>query len=533
MIPYPFKTKPYAHQLECWNRSKDEEYFGIFMEMGCGKTWVSINEIAYMYDQGRINAALIVAPKGVYLNWMRNEIPAHMPNHIKYKVGWWTSYRTSRVLRMHEDMLKPYEGLKIFLVNCEAIDDRKNNRCVEYLRRFVPAHMLYMAVDESTCIRNPKAARTKMITKIGKVVRYRRILTGEPIANRPTDVYAQCEFLSPRALDYGSFYSFRNHFCEIEKKYLGNRSFDYVTGYKNLDELGKELRRFSFIVKKKDCLDLPDKIYQQRYVEMTDKQAKLYEEMRRDALILLNNAEEGQGAVEEFERALESGELPANIENFAQKQVTAPMIITQLMRLQQIACGYMKLDSGEEVPVDDVNPRIEELLEVVRQSDEKFVIWATFRYSIREIARALRKEFGEKSVVTYYGDTDDSDRRIAMERFQGTPERTEHLSGRVIPAVPHDPQCRFFVGNPQTAGFGLTLTRASHVVYFSNSYDHEHRIQSEDRCHRIGQKSNVVYVDLLVPGTIDERVVAALRSKKSVAAQITGDGWKAWFTPAA
>ena len=155
---------------------------------------------------------------------------------------------------------------------------------------------------------------------------------------------------------------------------------------------------------------------------------------------------------------------------------------------------------------------MEELLNVLEETEGKVIIWANYRYSIFDIEKNLKKKFGDDTVVTSFGDTKDQDRQEIVARFQDEKSPV-----------------RFFVANQQTGGYGLTLTAAHTVVYFSNNYDLEKRIQSEDRAHRIGQKNNVTYIDIICENTVDENIVASLRNKIDLASQSLGETLKEWL----
>ena len=240
---------------------------------------------------------------------------------------------------------------------------------------------------------------------------------------------------------------------------------------------------FSFRVLKKDCLDLPEKIYTARYVGMTPEQLKMYNQIREYAMVMLDNGE----------------------------MSTAPAVITQMLRLQQIMSGHIKTDEGEMIYFP--SKRMDALEEIVNEHDGKAIIWSRFRYDIIQITEMLNKKFGEGCAVSYFGDTSDDDRAAAVLNFQN----------------PNHP-IKFFVGNPATAGYGLTLTEANLVVYYANDFNLETRIQSEDRAHRIGQKNNVTYVDLICEGSIDEKIVEALRDKINIGARVLGEQAKEWLS---
>lgn len=477
---YPFKTKPFEHQLRALSLGWDKECFGYLMEMGTGKTKVTIDNIAMLYDAGKIDSALIIAPKGVYRNWTETEIPTHMPSHIAsgMRMAHWTPSPNKAEKAAIEYLFQINDDLNVFVMNVEALSTDRGTRAAE---KFLLTHKAIVVVDESTCIKNPGARRTKSILKVTRQAPYRRILTGSPVTKSPLDLYSQCAFLDWTLLGYNSFYSFRGRYAVTKAQNFGGRTIQQVVGYRNVEELADKLKRFSYRVTKDECLDLPEKLYTKRVVELSDEQKKAYGEMRRLCVTAIAGA-----------------------------PVTVTAVITQILRLHQITCGYIKTDEGEEI--DLPNARLPQLLELLEETDGKVIIWANYRRNIASIRDALVKAYGKESVVTYYGDTSDEDREKAKVSFQDP-----------------DSPVRFFVANSQTGGYGITLTAAQTVVYFSNNYDLEKRLQSEDRAHRIGQKHNVTYIDFVTPDTVDEKILTALRSKRNIANAITGDNWKDWI----
>jgi SNF2 family DNA or RNA helicase len=446
--------------------------------MGTGKSFMLINNAALLYDRGDINGMLIVAPKGVYRNWYKSELPKHMPEHVSYKMACWSpSPRKAEKMEM-EAMLNYVDGLRILIMNIEAFSTEKG---VSFARTFLRVTNSFMAVDESTTIKTPNAKRTKNIIKVGREARFRRIATGSPVTKSPLDLYAQCEFLSADCLNMASYYAFQARYAVLVERRMATHTFKQIVGYRRLDELQKRLDNFSFRVTKEECLDLPDKVYTRREVEMTAEQRKAYDQMKLMALSVID-----QGIV------------------------STNNALTQLMRLHQICCGHVKLDDGSEV--DFPNNRIDELLAALEEVDGKVIIWANYRKDIERIKNRLQHDYGMTAVASYYGDTEAEERQEIVTRFQD----------------PAD-SLRFFVGNPRTGGYGLTLTAAKTVIYYSNNFDLEVRLQSEDRAHRIGQTSKVTYIDLITPGTVDEHIVKALRNKINIASAVLGEELKEWL----
>ena len=458
--------------------SWDKQVFAYFMEMGTGKSKVLIDNIAILYNKGHINGVLIVAPKGVYKNWFDGEIPNHMPDYIDKKVVLWEATINKTKEKELNTLFQSSFDLHILIMNVEAFSTKKGKQFAE---KFLSCHKTLMAIDESTTIKNPEAIRTKTIINVGRDVKYKRILTGSPVTKSPLDLFTQCYFLDPWLLDHQSFYSFKTRYAITKQINVSGRMIHLVVGYRNLGELSDKLKPFSYRVLKDDCLDLPPKTFMKRIVQLSPEQKKVYEQMKKTALAVLNG-----------------------------KLTTTATVLTQLMRLHQITCGHFKSDDGDIQVLK--NERLDELLDVLDELEGKAVIWAHYRYDIEVIVDALKKRYGDNTVVTYYGDTSTDDRQKAIKLIQNP-----------------DSPVRFIVGTPQTGGYGITLTGASTMIYYSNGYDLEKRQQSEARIDRIGQTKNMTYIDIIAEGTVDEKIVDALRKKVDIASKVMGEELKAWI----
>jgi SNF2 family DNA or RNA helicase len=478
MINYKFKTKPYEHQLKALDKSVDKKEYGYFMEMGTGKSKVLIDNMSMLYDKGKINGALIIAPKGVYNNWYSQEIPNHLASHIQPKMVLWTASTSKAKDKEYQLLFATGYDLHILVMNVEAFSTDKGRL---FAGKFLRAHRTLMAIDESTTIKNPTAKRTKAIVALGKEAYYKRILTGSPVTKSPLDLFSQCQFLNDSLIESGSYYSFKNRYAVMKTHNFGGRRVQLVHSYQRLDELASILKKFSYRVLKEDCLDLPDKIYIKREVELSKEQKEAYSTMKSAALAAVKG-----------------------------KLATAPHVLTQMMRLHQITCGHLKNDDDSISELK--NNRMDSLLELLEEVEGKVIIWANYVHDVEKIVATLCKEYGPETVVQYYGATAQPQRQKAIKDFQDPNSKV-----------------KYFVGNPQTAGYGITLTEAGTVVYFSNGYDLEKRLQSEDRAHRIGQKKSVTYVDLIAPKTVDEKIVKALRNKIDIASQVMGEDLKEWI----
>ena len=470
-MEYRFKTKPFKHQLQALEESWSKQSWAWFMEMGTGKTKVCIDNIAMLYDRGKIKSALVIAPNGIKRNW-RKELSVHMPDHVEYMDAVWVASPKKKEQTELMNVCQISDKLQILIMNIEAVS---TGRGLDFARSFVLPGFCFMVVDESTTIKNHSARRTKNIMKIANLAKYRRIMTGSPVTKSPLDLFSQVEFLGPWLLEQSNYYAFRARYAIIQQRSVGSHSFQHVLGYQRLDELTAILREFSTRILKDDCLDLPEKLYTKRTVAMTPEQLKAYVEMKRSAITF-----------------------------FEENTMTAASVLTQMIRLHQITCGHVKTDDGEVRTLK--NNRIKELLQVLAETDGKVIIWAVYRHDIQTIEKEIANEYGKEAVASYYGDTKDSIRQSIVDTFMDS-----------------DSDLRFFIGNPKTGGYGLTLTSSHTVVYYSNDYSLEVRMQSEDRAHRIGQKDKVTYIDLIAEGTIDEKIVRALNNKIDLASKVMGE----------
>lgn len=491
---FNFKTKPYAHQLTALELSCDRPEYALFMDMGTGKTKVAIDNFCYLYAKKEIDTVLILSNKGSYLNWVNQEIPIHMPDEIPRHLTYWNNVPSKFLQTTYAFLLHPLESLKIMVMNTEAL---AHERAFDFALELVQNTKCMIIVDESTSIKNEGAKRTKNIIELGKHAKYRRILTGEPIANSPLDIWAQAKFLNPTLLRFSSFYSFRAYYAKMIDLASGPRTFKKITGYNNIEQLEKNIATWSYRIKKEECLDLPAKIYQTYNIQLTEEQQRLYDQLREESIAWLSQ----------------------------EAMVSTPLAITKLLRLHQLTCGHIVDDFKNSHPI--ANKRIDALMEIIEEAQGKIIIWATYRKNIEDIREAIVKKYGPGVCATYYGDTSDDSRSEAIADFQEQDICSVNNASDVIYA--HKKGVRFFIGNPKTGGYGITLTAANTVIYYSNNYELETRLQSEDRCHRIGQTKPVNYIDIVCEKTVDEKIIKALKAKKHLSATILGDELKDWL----
>jgi SNF2 family DNA or RNA helicase len=473
MTDYPFKTKPYKHQLECWETSKDLTNYALLMEMRTGKTKVVIDTAAWLYDQGKIDGLLIMAPKGNYRDWLDiyegervGQVIDHMPEHVRMYATYWTSNQTQYMKQTYRKLFQPSEDLHILVMNTEALSHKTG---VEFAAKFLRTHTSLLAIDESTQIKN-KSKRTMSAIQLGGLAKYRRILTGRMITRSPLDAFYQCYFLDYKLLGFGSYFAFRNRYAILQKMYLGNRTFDKVVGYQRVDELTAKLKAFSYRIRQDECSDIPEKTYMYRDVDLTPEQEKYYAQMKNMAIVQLS----------------------------ALSVVTAPMVMTRMQKLHEIVCGFIR-DSDTGVLTEIPNNRLQAVLDILEETDQKVIIWSTNTYDIEKLYQIIAKEHGPGSVAKYHGDTGDDERQEIKRRFQD----------------PND-ELRFFIGNQATGKFGLTLTEAKVMIYYANDYNLENRLQSEERSQFLAQKESLLVIDIRTRGTIDDRYITNLRQKKDI-----------------
>jgi SNF2 family DNA or RNA helicase len=472
---------PYKHQTETMEESCNAAYWAYFMEMGTGKSAIYCAQIAYLYLNGLMDSVVIMAKAGEYANWGLYLIPELLKEGIEYECVIYSSIKAkgnTQSAALKSLMRPDHRRLRILVMNVESLQFGGDAVMKAF---YASANRIMAGVDESTCIKTHDSNRSLKAYQWGDKSHYRRIMTGTPVTQSPLDLWGQARFLGKSALGFSSFYSFRNTFVVMDVKHFGQRSFKVAVGTKNLDQLNEIISQWSTQVLKEDCLDLPAKIYKKHVIEMTPQQTKLYNQMRDEALLELEGHE-----------------------------VEVTNVLSQLTKLHQISCGQLKVGENEYVSIE--NNRIPALLDILEDYPGKAIIWASYRQTLVDVVKALRKKFGKEAVVDYYGGTSVGDREYAVREMQ--------VKGGPV---------RFMVANPQSAGYGLTLTEATLNIYYSNGYNLEHRLQSEDRTHRIGQTNHVTYIDFVTPDTVDERIVTALRAKKNMAAEVMRTPLRDWI----
>jgi hypothetical protein len=494
-MTYESPNKPMRHQtkglMRAFNRPRSpspDNVFAWLMEMGTGKTYVNLAEWQAMVEAKELDTLVVVAPAGSYRNWyldksdsQPSEINAHLDPELRRKmvVAGWVSGGGAAVKKQLERLTRTTDRPRALFVNVEALS--VDTGAAEVIRA-VAGPRTMMTVDESTTIKSPDAKRSERVTILGQLMGARRIMTGLVTPRSPLDLFMQFNFLDWRILGHRSYINFENRYATVVKQQFPGRRWPtrVVKGYKNVGELQHLIAPYSYRVLKSDCLDLAPKTYAPREVELTPEQRRIY------------------GEIKEFATSSLGGDA----------HVTATAVIVQLIRMHQVVCGHVV---DEEGGVHDVpSNRVKAILEVLGEHDGKAIIWCTYHHELRKIVAALEKEYHPGAAAQFHGGNR-ATRGEDEQRFLG------------------DPDCLFMVATQAAGGRGNTWTVADLSIYAANSYDLEMRQQSEDRNHRKGQTKPVTYVDIIARGTVEEKIVRALRQKIDLATAITGENYREWL----
>lgn len=479
LLPYPVKANLYKHQIRGANMALrafgalDAKTpgggFGELFEMGCGKTLTTIAVAGALYNLGKIDRVLVVAPTSVCSVWPHdlNQF-ATFPWEARVLLG----DKKKRLKALNELENWPFKALRIAVINYESTH---REGIFEALAAYKPD---LIVCDESQRIKNPSAAQSKALHKLGDAAPFRMILSGTPVQNNAVDLYSQYRFLDPAV--YGAnFYAFKNRYC-----IMGGYGQHQIVGYRNMDELVEKEHSVAYRVTKEECLDLPQQTFINRYVQFTDAEQAIYEQLRKSSFL-----------------ELETGE-----------NVTATTILTMYLRLMQLTGGFLTADESTR-PKQVNTAKLDALADIVDDyvvdAGKKLVIFARFRAEIAATENLLRLRKIQYGSI--YGD-------VPME------ER-----GKIVDDFQTNPDTKVFVAQIQTAGLGITLHAASTAVFYSYDYNYANYAQALARIHRIGQRLPVTYIHLVVDGSIDEKILAALENKEDMAKTVV-DSWREVLT---
>lgn len=521
-----FKTEPYAHQRKYLEEHGGAYAFFLSTEQGTGKSWMLINEAAILWDKGLIDAVCVLAPNGVHTNWVLNEIPDHLPDWAPRTAVAWDSAMgkkaTARFNRVYET--HGPRQLRFLTMNWEGLNAARSFQVLVKFFQLFAGRIMFVGDEPSGAIKNPTSTRYKQLLKLKPMTAFRRMADGTPITQGPFDAFAPYHFLDKRILKTDSYMAFKAEYAEmipakmqgyddngqpalvdnpLIKKIMersGSKRVPQIVAkgpgglpkYRNIEKLQRLIAPHTYRVLKKDCLDLPEKVYKTVYFELTKEQREVYDRLKRECRIVYEGEE------------------------------TPVAKLAAITKLAQVTSGFViHPEHDDALPIPGPNPKIELLMERVQSivaQGSKVIVWARFHAEIEAIAERLRA--AAITFVEYHGGVKNKDREAAKIAFQGgdSGQRAEDGSD------PGSGWAQVMVAQQQAGGTGNTWTVADYTIYFSNTFSLRERLQSEDRNHRIGQDKNVVYIDLVALNTIDQKIVHALKAKKNIADIINGDG---------
>lgn len=450
---------------------KTNKGFGLLFEMGCGKTLTAIAIAGSAYAAGKIERLLVVAPTSVVAVW-----PKELQEYAEFKYTCRTLLgdKASRLKQLSDLEKFPFKALKVAVINYEST---WRDGIFEALQEF-DADMII--ADESQRIKTHDAAQSKAMHQLGDQARYKLILSGTPVQNNAIDIYSQYRFLDPTVFGK-NFYQFRNRYA-----IMGGFNRRQIVGYKDMDDLIRREHSIAFRITKEEAIDLPEQTFEVRHIQMDKKLADLYQRIKRDSY--------------------------AEIETGG--QITATTVLTKLLRLQQLAGGFLVTDDAAK-PQLVSTAKLEALSDIVQDyvvdGGKKLVIFARFVPEVKAIIDLMKKVLPDrKKAVSIYGEIKKEDRGAIVQQFQ------------------NDPDTVVFVGQIDTAGTGVTLTAADTCVYYSKNFNYAAYEQSLSRIHRIGQRNTCTYIDLVMEKTVDEMINRALAKKEDIAKTVV-DNWRDLF----
>lgn len=463
-LKFAYKTTPKDWQAESFHMFKDAPYFGLFFEQGLGKTKADLDITAYKWSKGEIDTLFVLAPNNVHVQWVKEQIPIHLPDFVPYKAVYWRAEQTKKKLNAIEEMFAYKDGLRVFTMGQESLITPNG---LAMVKRLLSSCKVHWTIDESPSIKTPSAARTKAVLKLKNLAVVRSILSGTPVGKGVEDLYTQLSFLSERILGFNSYYTFRNHFCE-ERQILGAPAgVKEIVGYKNLDELKDRMNAYCMRRTARDCLnlDLPDRVTYP--VELTPEQKRIYISLAEESIV-----------------QIQSGEI-----------ITAEQAAVKIMRLQQVVGGFAKDEEGVIHRIPTNRPRA--AMNFFLESNTKLIIWARFHEDID----MLSEEFKAFPHIKWDGRTSADERMKNKARFI------------------NDDECMVMIANQAAAGTGTDgLQYACHrMLYYSNNFKATDRWQSESRLVRMGQEAQVLIGDLNARGTVDTKIRATILKREQQA----------------
>lgn len=493
-----YRKPPFLHQLREMEVSAELPSRALLWQMRTGKTKLTIDTACHLAREAKVDAVVVFAPNGVHENWIRRELPAHHWDSVPWdSLAWRTSIAGTKA----EGRLPAYERRgwreqhEAFWARAERLLTRSDrlawfafasetmtrkdvrNLVARILRR---KKRVMLVVDESDDFGAPGSKKTAMLRAMARKCAFRRILSGTVVENSPLRAYSQYELLEEGALGHRTYEEFKGRYARYERETNRNgQSYPVLKEYVNLDELKERMARYSSVVLRSDCADLPDLVRSRRPVRMTDEQRDLYRQLHRTFLL---ETADGQ--------TLSVGENTS-----------------RLVKLQQVASGFVYDEFRRLHVIPGGNPRLDDLVDEVMLTGGRTVVWCAFREDMDMVAAALRN--AGRRVLEYHGRTSDEDKAYARVAFApGSREPVDDL-----------------VGHPKSGGRGLNLSAADKIIWYSHTFDAVVRSQADERATEVGG-ANVPVVDL-VAAPVDEYILDTVSEKVDVADDVSRAGLKA------
>ena len=488
LLDADFKTKCYDHQLREFEISADLECRALLWSMRTGKSKLIIDTACHLYRAGKIDGVLIIAPNGVHSNWIHREIPIHQWDSVPYVCLEWISQIAGKTgkksrPRMHRKFwekaeyisLEVKDKLKFVAMNAESIIFEANR---ELFRLYLMNNRILAVFDESHYFRKPSASRTKLARSLIQVCPYKRILTGTVVTNSPFAAYSQYNLLKPEALGFPTYQKFQRHYGDYQRIQIDAGRFMYgeFIGYKNLEDLRARIAKYSSVVLREDCVDLPAVNQHLVQSHMSEDQKRVYKDISKGFLTEL-----------------------------ADEKISIGILTSVMLKLQQIACGFL-IDENKVIHnIPGGESRLNTLMQEIESTPDKVIVWCSFREDIRRVVKRL--ESAKIGFVEYHGGTKRADREEARKLFGPDSNFFED-------------QVKVFVGQPVAGGIGLNLSGAHTMIWYSHTFDAIIREQATERASAIGGK-NVTVIDI-VSSPIDRLMLSMVEEKIKTADLVSG-----------
>lgn len=474
---YEYKRPPMDHQKQAFALSRDRDLFAYFMEQGTGKTKVTIDNAAWLYEKGEIDCLLIVAwPNGVHRQWVDgddSEVHKDLPERIPRQCTYWDAERNTKAKAAEIYSTLNFNGLAVMSFNAEAFTSPRARKCIE---EFLTKRKCFFALDQSACIKNWNGKRTKFLINMSKLAKHKRILDGDPATEGAQELFAQMYFLDPLIIGIDTWTNFKATYCRIGR-------FNNVEGYINLPELMSKIDAYVFRAREEDCLDIPKRRYRRWPFDLNPKERRIFDELKKKDFSQFKEESDEDGIIE------------------------TNLAIVKNTRLQQIASGWFPDSESGDLKEIGSSSRQKAFRDLCLHIDsDKAIIFARFKPDIL----AIEKLLGD-SCVSYHGGKNSDEKANAKRRFM------------------NDDSVQFIVGQQSTLSIGHTLTKAKHVIFYTNNPSLRFRTEAEKRAHRNGlqdtlkEGERLMIWDLIANNTTDHATMTSLREKRDLATVIMND----------